>query len=225
MNRLSTLALQIRNKVNFSSPLSRNTRASALDFQDVSKPDGFEFMPRPFARLQEQEEAYYQVEDVKQLAVYPKKPNLRRNKSERIRLQGLFQSTKSDSSNNNNTTTTTQISLKSEKSLKFLKKLFSNEGGRRTFFACWLLIHALVFSLGMVHYSLKGMLKSHNTDKNSPFPFSQLATDLTLILPFFDYANRQSYHSEKCIRMVLGDSPFLCSSITFRSSNSITSSM
>lgn len=147
MNRLSTLALQVRNKVAGSSYLSR-FQPSDLDLQDVSNSSPFDFT-HSYARMEE-EDSTRKVPFDAGFTIYPKAPNLRRNKSERTRLQGIMQRARSD-------TNYSQALNKSEKGIQILKRLFSNEGGRRTFFACWLFIHALVFALGMVHYSLKGM--------------------------------------------------------------------
>lgn len=140
MNRLSVFAGQVRNKI---TPNPR-TRASALDFQDVSPPSGFQNIP------------YQQMQDesappvVPPFPVFPKPLQLQRNKTERTRLQGVMQK-------NSSAGTEDVIAhvVPVSKQGRF-RHWFVNEGGRRTFFALWMLVHALVFAFGMVHYSLKG---------------------------------------------------------------------
>lgn len=99
--------------------------------------------------------------------VFPKPLNLRRNRTEIYRLQGLMK-------RNNASTYSTSSSLAEEDEfnasfsrvqikppenqtkIQALRHWLINEGARRIFFAVWVLVHALVFALGFVHYSLKG---------------------------------------------------------------------
>lgn len=147
MNRFSTLAFHVYDKVTNN----RHRIRSGLDFQDVSPPQAFPMSP------------YTQMPDEPKALpgqVYPKPLNLQRNKSERNRLQGIVQrrvdSCASDSSRSNG-------------HARSLTDLFNNEGGRRTFFAIWLLLHALVFAFGFVHYWLKGELPLSSVTRGCRF--------------------------------------------------------
>ena len=136
MNRLSTFANRVLNKV---TPNPR-IRGSALDFQDASNPSGFNF--HPYQRMKDDIPSH-------PTAVYPKPLNLQSNKTERNRLQGIMQRSNAD-----------PIVCKSSEQrgnrANRFKRLLFIESARRAFFAVWVLSHALVFGLGMVHYSLKG---------------------------------------------------------------------
>jgi hypothetical protein len=76
--------------------------------------------------------------------------HLRRNKTERRRLQGLQRST-----------TNSSTSSGPEKPKNFRQKIdlwMINEGGRHLFFAVWILLHILVATFGFFNYELKDNL-------------------------------------------------------------------
>lgn len=137
MNRLSTFANEMLNKV---TPNAR-TRASALNFQDVSQ-----FQSHPYQRMKDRVPSVSQLHP---LEVYPKPLNLQRNKTERTRLQGIMQR-----KNRFNSMSTSNEQTGNRRNA--FKRFITVESGKRTFFAVWIVLHALVFGLGMLHYQLKG---------------------------------------------------------------------
>ena len=89
--------------------------------------------------------------------------NLQRNKTERRRLQGLQRS---------NTATGGKITPYVPRSFKEKWDWWMiNEGGRRIFFAVWVLLHILVGVLGALHYQLKDNLTGAR--KNFGITFSE----------------------------------------------------
>ena len=147
MNRVSTLAFHVYDKVTNN----RHRLPPGLDFQDVNPPQGQAFNQAfkmaPYGRMADIDEPKSPSAVV---AVYPRPLNLQRNKTERSRLPGIMQR------GNKASSATVPAHATSSGLTARLQSLFNNEAGRRTFFAVWLLIHALVFSLGFLHYWLKG---------------------------------------------------------------------
>lgn len=72
--------------------------------------------------------------------------HLQRNKTERRRLQPLQRINTLDSA--------PKGPFKPERLIDKWKVWMINEGGRRLFFAVWILLHLLVFGLGFVNYQL-----------------------------------------------------------------------
>ena len=144
MNRLSVFAAGLRDRVTRATL----TRApSGLDFQDVSPPhangsgSGIAFQSTAAVAVPQ--------------PIFPKPLNLRRNETEAARLQGpMRQQQRTDT-----LYSTASVDPSDPPAASIKEKLnhwFINEGGRRTFFALWVLLHALVFAFGFVHYQLKG---------------------------------------------------------------------
>jgi len=88
--------------------------------------------------------------------IFPKPLALRKNQTEEKRLQGLMLKNKESSA--------TQVDEKEESRSSAIKKWYINEGDRRSFFAVWVLLHALVFGLGYTHYQLKGTSLTHSSE-------------------------------------------------------------
>lgn len=79
-------------------------------------------------------------------------PNLQRNKTERMRMQGLMRIPTRGAAAVP-TTDSKNLSLKERWDLWMV-----NEGGRKLFFYVICLLHVLVFIFGWLHYSLKDNL-------------------------------------------------------------------
>lgn len=161
-------AQQVRDKV---SVTMRPRMPSTMDFQDANPPNGggypfnnaeFGYTSSQVANMATQQQSPPGVPLINGTPLPPKTPELRRNKTEALRLPRLMQrrnaaETGSIASNieyewgNSNSSAPTP-----ETKMERLRHWFINEGGRRTFFAFWILVHALVFAFGFVHYSLKG---------------------------------------------------------------------
>ncbi|KIK63583.1 hypothetical protein GYMLUDRAFT_162846 [Collybiopsis luxurians FD-317 M1] len=97
--------------------------------------------------------------------------HLQRNKTERIRLQGLQR-------------TTTNGSLKTPVKTSALnwidrwKLWMINEGGNRMFFFVFILLHLLVGVLGMLHYSLKDNLVNNRRQLGAGFTIARTSAML-----------------------------------------------
>lgn len=141
MNRLSTFASNLGNRVR------GRTQSSALSFQDAYPATGAPPVPAlpsgttGFARLKDDKDAPVANQ------VFPRPLNLRRNKAERERLQGLMANRGSSASDASALVLDQQAPVFNSK-MEQIRHWFINEGGRRTFVAVWLLLHALVFALG-----------------------------------------------------------------------------
>lgn len=137
MNRLSVFAGHVFDRITSG----RQRTPSGLDFKDAYPPGGVNFTMFPYRQMPE--------EPATLVKVFPKPLNLQRNKTERHRLQQIMQMKK---------TTHEKHESASDTWYEKLRHRFINEGGRRTFFAVWVLLHAMVFAFGYVHHSLKGQI-------------------------------------------------------------------
>jgi NADPH oxidase len=137
MNRISVFAQSIYHKVKAGAAKTPTTAS-------------FNFTG--FARLQDDHNAPAPIPLVNQ--VFPKPLTLRKNQTEEKRLQGLMLKNKEGSPSNDND--------KQESIGSAIKKWYINEGDRRSFFAVWVLLHALVWGLGYTHYQLKGKSPSND---------------------------------------------------------------
>jgi len=82
----------------------------------------------------------------------PQPSHLQRNKTERRRLQGLQRT---------NITTTKAVGPYEPRTLKEKWDLWMiNEGGKRLFFAVWVLLHLLVAIFGVFNYGMKDNLNT-----------------------------------------------------------------
>jgi predicted ferric reductase len=93
--------------------------------------------------------------------------HLRRNKTERRRLQGLQRST-----------TNSSTSSGPEKPKNFRQKIdlwMINEGGRHLFFAVWILLHILVATFGFFNYELKDNLVDARATFGITYPIARAA--------------------------------------------------
>jgi hypothetical protein len=150
MKRFSNFAGQLRVKVNH--------RPSILDFQDVKLPSAIGFNFPGYSYRPD-----FGPSSPRTPLPAPKPLELRRNKTEGKRLQGLMQQRqrKYDDDTLGGSTEDLHASDRRSDEMK-VHKLRSwsiqEGGGRRIFFAFWILLHALVFGLGLVNYFLKGGL-------------------------------------------------------------------
>lgn len=133
MNRLSTFAAGLRDRVRSTAYFHNHL---GLQLHDVTH---------------DQRAALDSDAHRPPMPVFPKPLTLRRNMTEASRLQGLMHRAGPSSSPSSATAEASTLSSQ-------LRHWFINEGGRRTFFALWVLVHALVFSFGFVHYQLKDNL-------------------------------------------------------------------
>jgi hypothetical protein len=111
--------------------MANNNRSSGFDFSDRSTPDQYEQHP--------------------DMPIY--NPNaaprsLQRNKTERMRLQGLQRS---------NTTASQAFKAPATPTgfWAHYNRWMINEGGRILFFGTWIFLHLLVAVFGFFHYQLK----------------------------------------------------------------------
>lgn len=103
--------------------------------------------------------------------VHPDLPptNLQRNKSERVRLQGLMRSdTISVKSSSGPFSGPDAGSKKADFKTRF-QTWMVNEGTRRIFFGLFILLHVLVGVLGTLHYALKSNLSGARATFGSTF--------------------------------------------------------
>lgn len=104
--------------------------------------------------------------------------HLQRNKTERRRLQGLQRS---------NTSASARGPYKPNGFREKWRHWMINEGGRRIFFFIWVLLHALVFAFGFMHYQLKDNSVGARATFGITFPIARTAAlvlhvDVALIL-------------------------------------------
>ena len=111
--------------------------------------------------------------------------HLQRNKTERIRLQGLQR-------------TTTNESLKAPVKTSALgwidrwRLWMINEGGNRMFFFVFILLHLLVGVLGMLHYSLKDNLANNRRQLGAGF------STLLVLISVLKYPDFVCYSYRSC---------------------------
>jgi len=170
MNRLSTF---IRDKVNRGGLGAGGGRtASTLDFKDMADPSGGNSRilqstassnNRGFVRMPDDGNGNPTTSAPVPLVnqIFPKPLNLRRNKTEINRLQGLMKKNSASTYSNHEDDAAFNASFAvappaNQTRLEKLRHWFINEGARRTVFALWCLVHAMVFAFGFVHYQMKG---------------------------------------------------------------------
>lgn len=118
--------------------------------------------------------------------------HLQRNKTERRRLQGLQRS--------NTTVSTKSLVYKPNSWREKWDHWMINEGGKRLFFAAFLLLHALVIAFGFMHYSLKDNSVGARsifgvTFRKSPPPLlDNTKTNLILIMTYHYFSFPLSSH-------------------------------
>ncbi|KAG9102315.1 hypothetical protein FS749_007198 [Ceratobasidium sp. UAMH 11750] len=100
--------------------------------------------------------------------------NLRRNKTERGRLQGLMRV-----NSNGGTTSPPPVAAKAVGMMGAWRERWDrwmvNDGGRQLFFGVYVLLHLLVFGLGFIHYDLKDNSEGARALFGITFPIARTA--------------------------------------------------
>ncbi|KAG8680411.1 hypothetical protein FRC08_016314, partial [Ceratobasidium sp. 394] len=100
--------------------------------------------------------------------------NLRRNKTERGRLQGLMRV-----NSNSGATSPPPVAAKAVGMMGAWRERWDrwmvNDGGRQLFFGVYVLLHLLVFGLGFIHYDLKDNSEGARALFGITFPIARTA--------------------------------------------------
>lgn len=151
MNRISTFAASLYGKVRPHTPSFGNPPLPSL-FAPGSSAE-----PLPMLRANQ---------------VFPKPLQMRKNMSEEKRLQSLMKRT---ATLDNATGSADGDGVGHSTFMQRVRLWFVNEGGRRTFFSVWILLHAMVYAFGFLNYLYKDNLNGARATFGITYPIARSA--------------------------------------------------